>query len=326
MTRYQLSRFGSVVYFDGRWFALNPSTRMEDELELHPVVADGLLQLADRPPGAHSREDWSAYLQAQGVSRSQAEATVEAAVVIALLVPEGTAEAWARLAEGVEGTTSEEVYALLSSTEALSYFDYGQPVAVMQVDRKLMAEYALQDQPPDSFLRLEGDPRIALPEVHMGIPAATPLERLGRLLYWPFGRVRGIKLHGKWDLLQKPVPSLGARHPFEVYLFVEKGPIAPGIYHYNVEAHELVLVSAGPVEPGSGTRLAITLLAARSQWRYRYSLAYKDLFLDLGHILEMLHVIEPLLGVEVKPTASATLPRWDGLTEACIATVQVSGL
>jgi SagB-type dehydrogenase family enzyme len=63
------------------------------------------------------------------------------------------------------------------------------------------------------------------------------LHQLSRLLWATYGLV---------DRRRRVVPSAGATYPIEVYVFVKDvAGLAPGIYRYDEERHELVAIKAG---------------------------------------------------------------------------------
>ena len=81
----------------------------------------------------------------------------------------------------------------------------------------------------------------------------------------------------------KTSPSGGARHPIEVYLLARRvSGISPGVYYYDPDAHDLVLVKRGLTARRLEAYLAgqscyadapavfvMTAVFARMQWRYR---------------------------------------------------------
>lgn len=103
--------------------------------------------------------------------------------------------------------------------------------------------------------------------------------------------------------LFRAAPSAGALYPIETYILVNrvKG-LAPGIYHYNVPRHGLVLVSSGELASQlasaaleqriierSAVAFIWTAMVERCKWKYGQR-AYRYIYLDAGHIAENLNL------------------------------------
>jgi putative peptide maturation dehydrogenase len=179
--------------------------------------------------------------------------------------------------------------------------------------------------PPSHFHRRED----AVTRVALGEPARTALDdllerratcrnfdlsqsvsmvQLSALLKRVFG-VQGMEeLAPGAVALKKNHPSGGGLHPVEAYLVVQRVEnLAPGLYHYNVEAHALDLLRALPAD---GARaFAMTAVAgqeyfadapvlvvmaarfARSMWKYRnHPKIYRAILLEMGHISQNLYL------------------------------------
>jgi SagB-type dehydrogenase family enzyme len=110
---------------------------------------------------------------------------------------------------------------------------------------------------------------------------------------------------------RRPVPSAGARHPFETYLAVNRVEgLDPGIYRYLPFGHRLYLI--GPAEnlPGLLTEanlgqkfvgnapvvFAWSCIPYRAEWRYMGH-AHKNMLLDAGHICQNLYLAAEALGL-----------------------------
>jgi SagB-type dehydrogenase family enzyme len=169
--------------------------------------------------------------------------------------------------------------------------------------------------------------------------ASTPVSRddLGTVL----GLAAGIQfwakgLGGRVPL--KTSPSGGARHPIEAYVLVQRvAGVAPGIYHYSAERHELERLR-GPVPrarirrylPHSGYFAAapvlvfFTAMFERQLWRYPYSRAYRAALIEAGHVCQTLLLTATWLGLapfSVMGLADAEIERdlkVDGVTEAVL--------
>lgn len=102
----------------------------------------------------------------------------------------------------------------------------------------------------------------------------------------------------------RTVPSGGSRHPFETYLLVNRVEgLEPGLYRFVSVEHKLVpidlsvgfadnITNAAHKQPFVRTS-AVTFIwvavAYRSVWRYQER-AYRDLFLDAGHVCQNLYL------------------------------------
>lgn len=118
---------------------------------------------------------------------------------------------------------------------------------------------------PGRYKRYAGVETVALAPAQ---PAATPLgEALRARLSCRHFRAEPVSLAQLGDLLgggfglldpdaergERPLPSGGNRYPLELYLLVREAEgLAPGTYHYAVDAHALELLR-GPT-PWSGVR------------------------------------------------------------------------
>lgn len=103
----------------------------------------------------------------------------------------------------------------------------------------------------------------------------------------------------------RTVPSAGARHSLETYLFIDEvETIPPGLYRYLPLSHELVLLyEIDPALKGKLTRAAFgqkfvahcavtfvwTTIPYRMEWRYLAS-AHRVILLDAGHVCQNLYI------------------------------------
>jgi SagB-type dehydrogenase family enzyme len=108
---------------------------------------------------------------------------------------------------------------------------------------------------------------------------------------------------------QRTVPSGGARHPFETYLFVNHvESLASGLYRYLPVEHQLILLDqrAGLVdEVSEGTYgqyvhdsavvFIWTALPYRTEWRYTF-LSPKLIAQDSGHLCQNLYLACEAIG------------------------------
>lgn len=108
----------------------------------------------------------------------------------------------------------------------------------------------------------------------------------------------------------RPVPSAGARHPFETHLAVlDVDGLELGVYRYLALSHEL-LFRFNPDDLGPeaaratfgqrfvGTAPAVffwTCIPYRGEWRYTIA-AHKTMLLDAGHVCQSLYLACEAIG------------------------------
>lgn len=118
------------------------------------------------------------------------------------------------------------------------------------------------------------------------------LEELSFLLW----AAQGVKTVNEYRTL-RTAPSGGARHPLELYAFVNHVEgLEPGLYHYLAlegklerlgcranQADQLTCALVGQEFAGTApVCLVWTAVPYRSEWRYD-NMAHKDILLDTGH-------------------------------------------
>ena len=109
---------------------------------------------------------------------------------------------------------------------------------------------------------------------------------------------------------RRPVPSAGARHPFETYLAINRVEgLEPGLYRYLPFDQQLLLLetSHNLLEPLSKAALgqrfvgqsavvfAWSCIPYRAEWRYMDH-AHKNMLLDAGHICQNLYLAVESIG------------------------------
>ena len=109
----------------------------------------------------------------------------------------------------------------------------------------------------------------------------------------------------------RPVPSGGARHPFETYLLINRiAGIEPGVYRYLPVSHELVFLFASKdarkdlSDAVMGQMFVVdsavvflwSCVPYRSEWRYGNA-AHRIMLLDAGHIAQNLYLACEAIGV-----------------------------
>jgi SagB-type dehydrogenase family enzyme len=169
----------------------------------------------------------------------------------------------------------------------------------------------------------------------------VPLRALGELL-WLSGRVqRWLRVPGIGRFALKTSPSGGALQPIEIYvLALHIEGLAPGIYHYAADRHNLELLKRNvtprhvtrylPGQPYYQDAAALLLLTARfprPQWKYTFARSYRAVLLDAGHLGQTMLLAATWLGLA--PFCSMALADSrlekdlgvDGVTESAIFAV-----
>lgn len=137
--------------------------------------------------------------------------------------------------------------------------------------------------------------------------AELTLEELSFLLW----ATQGVKeIRGNNYATLRPVPSAGARHPFETYLAVNRVEgLKKGIYRYLPLNHELIFLfeddeleyklsdlTLGQRFIGkSAVTFIWSAIPYRGEWRYSM-VAHKPMLLDGGHICQNLYIACEAIG------------------------------
>lgn len=137
---------------------------------------------------------------------------------------------------------------------------------------------------------------------------ALSLEELSYLL-WATQGVHEIFRNG--TALRRTVPSGGARHPFETYLYIDNvESLTPGLYRYLSIEHQLFPISQVPelrdlIDAGINRQLrgaaavfVWTAIPFRTEWRYTF-LSHKLIALDAGHVCQNLYLAAASIGAGV---------------------------
>lgn len=128
------------------------------------------------------------------------------------------------------------------------------------------------------------------------------MEELAFLL-WTTQGVKNI-IGKQRKATMRTVPSAGARHPFETYLFVNlvEG-LEPGIYHYLPLEHKLEFIKTIENQEDRLTKaycgqsflgnaavdFVWTVIPYRSEWKYSIT-AQKYALVDVGHVCQNLYL------------------------------------
>jgi SagB-type dehydrogenase family enzyme len=194
--------------------------------------------------------------------------------------------------------------------------------------KKALAQPPMDKKPKGEVIRLEGgfDNLLAV-ENYRDLLDARKSERLydedkalsQRQLSFMLWSAQGVKyLRGEYASM-RPVPSGGARHPFELYFTVREGGVEglkEGVYHYlpfeNVGAKDAAIEFIAPLANYgesvnnmlSGqqwtTKAPVTFflscIAYRAEWRYSIR-AHRVLLIDLGHVGQNIMLSAVALGL-----------------------------
>ncbi len=131
--------------------------------------------------------------------------------------------------------------------------------------------------------------------------AHLKFEELAFLLW----ATQGLRHPGKKVPHLRTVPSAGARHSFETYLFIHRvEKLAPGLYRYLPLSNELVFLKAAEDQAKKKLSRAVfgqqfvansavvfvwTSLPYRMEWRYLQA-AHRVILLDAGHVCQNLYL------------------------------------
>ncbi len=120
------------------------------------------------------------------------------------------------------------------------------------------------------------------------------------------------------SLMTKTSPSAGSLHPIECYVLAwNVQDLGPGLYHYDVGADELRRLRRGRLRAeavraasaqtwiGRAAFLCImTAVIARSLWKYQDEAAYRNLWLDAGHLAQTFCLLATARGLGPFTTAA----------------------
>ncbi len=120
----------------------------------------------------------------------------------------------------------------------------------------------------------------------------------GRILSQVIWASQGISLTNEYYQF-RTAPSAGGLFPIETYCVINRvEDIKPGVYHYQVPNHSLVLLKEGNFGPAlaraalgqkmlseAAFNLVWSAMIERSKWKYEQR-AYRYIYLDAGHIAQ----------------------------------------
>ncbi|EOG8708437.1 TPA: SagB/ThcOx family dehydrogenase [Bacillus paranthracis] len=222
---------------------------------------------------------------------------------------------------------NREFFEYFSAKDSINHADYSKP-DIYKEDAEDMKRFLQESSYPDITKSYLHNLFINLP--HPATSTGTEsLWELGNLLFWSGGRLRNATFLEVLPVMLKPVPSKGARTPFEFYLSVgENCKLPQGLYHYNVNNHYLSYIGEIKTDISEGNyTLFITAIYDRYQWRYRSGWAYKDLFFELGHVKETINFVARELDIKVCPTYKYTNAFLDEfLYEECLYSIKLKNI
>jgi SagB-type dehydrogenase family enzyme len=158
--------------------------------------------------------------------------------------------------------------------------------------------------------------------------APLSLEELSFLL-WATQGITAVQRDDAGAIVQRfrAAPSAGARYPLETYLAIHRvSGLAPGIYRYVPNDHQLVLVredaqissklmAACYGTPAVGQAAVVFIWSAvpyRTEWKYTY-LAHRMIAMESGHVSENLYLAAQSCGSGACAMLSYHQPRVDEL-------------
>ncbi len=129
-----------------------------------------------------------------------------------------------------------------------------------------------------------------------------PLTALATLLGLSCAVQYWVELPGIGRLPLKTFPSGGAQHPLELYVLARRvAGLAPGLYHYASDEHQLERLRKGTTNQqivrylpsqwwfrSAAALLFITAVFPRAQWKYPFSRAYRAVLTEAGHLCQSL--------------------------------------
>jgi SagB-type dehydrogenase family enzyme len=149
-------------------------------------------------------------------------------------------------------------------------------------------------------------------------PGPLDVRDLSALLFYVWGATSVQPNHLGDVFLHKTSPSAGSLHGAEVYpLLMDVEGFEPGVYHYSVRRHGLVLLSREDPRPwigeacggqdwvaGAGALFLITFNVGRLAWKYGFSRAFRAAMLDVGHLGQTFALVATYLGLAPFTTAA----------------------
>jgi len=171
------------------------------------------------------------------------------------------------------------------------------------------------------------------------------LKEVAQLLFYANGFKEVVDGDQYGLLYRSNAPSAGSRHPIELYVILrEVVGIKDGVYHYDVENHQLEIINQDKVSDktvlallnnqqpllGANMILVMTAIYKRTAWKYG-SRAYRFIHLDAGHIGQNIYLTSEALGLGVTGVGGwqevilKKLLRIDGVKELPVYILTIGG-
>lgn len=146
----------------------------------------------------------------------------------------------------------------------------------------------------------------------------VPFADLARILRGTWGSTGTFKGGLVEPLLAKTSPSGGGLHPGECYVLAwNVDRLVPGLYHYDIASDELRRLKRGDfrteaVRAASGQKwvgraaflCVMTVVFARTLWKYQVENAYRTVWLDAGHLAQTFCLLATSRGLGPFTTAA----------------------
>lgn len=161
--------------------------------------------------------------------------------------------------------------------------------------------------------------------------AALSREELSFLL-WATQGITAVQRDeaGKIARRFRAAPSAGARYPLETYIAVNRvDGLAPGLYRYRPNEHELIVVREDVALPASlqaacygesfiGDAAVVFIWSAipyRTEWKYTY-ISHRMIAMEAGHVCENLYLAAESIGAGACGVMAYHQPHLDELIGA----------
>ncbi|HEX8079624.1 MAG TPA: SagB/ThcOx family dehydrogenase [Jatrophihabitans sp.] len=205
-------------------------------------------------------------------------------------------------------------------TRSYPFLDMALPDSAL-IDNRRMQEYERAHTAPPVFHSVDAVRHMPLPGLETAVAAAQSpgCELTMHDLAVILGGSVGLRRHvpRTWgtstnrpllqvELVFKPVPSGGSRHPTEVFVLIPETHANAGVHHYNVENHRLDALDITypelrahlelPREWSVGAVVVYASFVERAMWRYRDPRSFRAVIFDVGHISQQVAELSEWLG------------------------------
>jgi SagB-type dehydrogenase family enzyme len=194
----------------------------------------------------------------------------------------------------------------------VDYLDYSKPSAMLN-DKQKMNSYLDNENVPSITENYPGDKiKLPLKDKRTSLDKAFSKNIYNKgnysqteffnFLYYSFGALREAKFHDCMSVLLKFYPSNGARHLFELYIYITDVSVIDlpaGLYHYHCLKHELTYIEGLLDDFPNENLILVTAIFERMQWRYRNSWSYRDVLFEIGHLNEHIHLVSRAYSIPI---------------------------